>query len=295
MPRSLPLVPLLLAAGCIYLPPLVPSDPTHAVVGDPQSAAVEAGGVRVMLHPADWGSDLEAYVTPVELLLENGSGKEIVLRPKLFTLSIPRGARYEALTAGELRRFLRSTSYGYGYGYAGYWYPPAYGPWAWPGSYWGWKRHRPYGYWADPWFVPMVPPPPPPPPVQIPPPPPTATGTLAPGAKGSVLLFFPVPANDLRRFTFEALLVTADGSTVGKIEVPFERLAKGKATRAEPPRSAPPAELTPPRAPAPPPPTPPPAAPAPAPAPEPAPEPAPAVEPAPAAAPAPEPGPGPAP
>jgi hypothetical protein len=221
MRRSLLLATIALAGGCYArLPPLGPSNPEQIVQNDPHSAATEAGSVRITVHPDDWRgypSDLDEYVTPVELFVENGSAREIVIRHTLFSLGLPNGFRYDALAPAELRRFLTPRGY---YGANGYWYYGAFGVYPWPGLYIPGRHYYPYLWWGDPWFGPSPLPPPPPPRPSVAPTPP---GTLAPGGKVSVLVFFPVPANSLGSFTFEAQIMGSDGTTLGNIRVPFER------------------------------------------------------------------------
>lgn len=243
MRRPLLLAALAVSGACVYLPPLGPSVAEQAVENDPHSASAEVASVRITVHPDDWRgypSDLDEYVTPVELFIENGSAKELAIRQELFTLALPDGYKYDALSPGELRRIVGRGYYGGG----SYWYYGAYGVYPWPGFFMPWPHYYPYVWWGDPWYGPALPPPPP----RGPSPSPTPSGKLAAGGRVSVLVFFPVPADSLNHFAFEANVVASDGATLGTLKVPFERRP---VRRAGPRAPAPPTPSGPPRAAAP--------------------------------------------
>jgi len=235
-------------AACVHVPPLRPALPEQAVQGDPGAASAEAGGVRVTVHADGWRGypgDVADYLTPVEILVENGSGEELRVGPKRFALVGPTGFRYEPMPPGEVRRYLRP------YRGAAVYYQGWFGYYPWPGRPWAW-RHYPY-YWWGPRAVVVVPAPPPPP--DVPPSPPR--GTLEPGGKVALLLFFPVPANQLGSFAVEAQLVSKGNRRVAEVRLSFARLDPHAPRAAPPPAARPPAP--PPQAPPPAPPGPPPA------------------------------------
>lgn len=241
MRRPLLLAALAVSGACVYLPPLGPSVAEQAVENDPHSASAEVASVRITVHPDDWRgypSDLDEYVTPVELFIENGSAKELAIRQELFTLALPDGYKYDALSPGELRRIVGRGYYGGG----SYWYYGAYGVYPWPGFFMPWPHYYPYVWWGDPWYGPALPPPPP----RGPPPSPTPSGKLAAGGRVSVLVFFPVPADSLNHFTFEANVVASDGATLGTIKVPFERHPVRKPGPRAPTPPSPPSPAAPP-------------------------------------------------
>jgi hypothetical protein len=237
------LVPAILLGGCVHLAPFAPVIPAQAVRDDPRSATAEAAGVRMTVHVGDWSGwpeDLDDFATPVEVQIENGSGRELQLRHPLFALLVPSGFRYDALSPREVRRLLRGLAYGYAG--PGGWYYGAWGVYPWPGPLMPWPD-------AYPWFA-WGPPPPPPTPAPLP------NGRLAPGGRVSLLVFFPVPATRLERCAFEADLVASDGTRLGRIQVPFERRAAAPVAAGPilpPPPPGPPASTpTPPAPPAPP-------------------------------------------
>lgn len=235
LPALSALAPLALALGaCAHLPPLTAALPEQAVATDPRSATAEVGGVRLTVR-ADkwrgWPSDLDDYVTPIEVIIENGSGREISVRHTQFSLIVQGGFRYDALGANEVRRLIGSAYAGPG----GYWYYGAFGVYPWPGLYMPWPHYYPYVWWGDPWWGDPwfgAPPPPPPPPraTAVP----TPSGKLAAGGKVSILVFFPIQAPRVSSCTVEAQVVAADGATIGTVKLPFERRELRKAGGATP-------------------------------------------------------------
>jgi len=203
------IVLLSLAGGCAHAPPLRPVLPQEMVANDPLSGSAEVASVRMTVHPDDWKGypdDLDSYLTPVEVFVENQSGKEIKVNPELFSLVGPNGFRYEPLRPGEVQQFLRSYARWSAYSYSG-----SFGTYDFPGP-----DNYPYLWWGGPW-----------PPVHSPPardlPPLALSGTLASGGHVSVLLFFQPAASSLERVTFEARLLTADGQFLGEVRLPFAR------------------------------------------------------------------------
>ena len=243
MRKLLALAALTLSSACVHLPPLVATAPEQAIPTDPRSATAGAGKVRVTARPdrwRGWPSDLDDYVTPVEVLIENHSDKEIAVAHTHFSLLLPTGFRYDALSGQEVRHLL-GTVYGGAGGYGAY---GAWGGYAWPGLYMPWPYVSPYAWWGVPWWGdPWYGPPPALPPRAANP---TPSGKLVPGGKVSLLVIFPVPAERVSACTCEAQVVAADGGSLGTVKLPFERRGPGSGVPVSaspilaPPPSAPP-------------------------------------------------------
>jgi hypothetical protein len=243
-----PLAPaaVLLLAACATLPPLRPADPSQAVANEKSAATAFAEGVRIVVRPGAWegGGDVEQVLTPVEVGIHNGSGRAVQVRPASFSLLVPGGFRYDALSPGDVRRALgpaRGSAYGVGYAFAP-WGPPFY---AWSGPYggwWGWG-----GFGPSPWWGPVL--------VYGRPgaariPSEALTkGTLEPGGDATILLFFPVPAENLDALELDARLSDASGQKLPELRVPFVREGRHAVATPLPPTARP-------QAPAPPPPEP---------------------------------------
>jgi hypothetical protein len=219
MRAPLALAAAVFAAGCAHLAPLRPAQSGQVVAGDPQSATTELMGVRLTVRPDDWRGwpdDLDQVLTPVEVLVENKSGKELDLRPSLFSLLGPDGRRWATLGPGEVRRSLRAYRRWYGAYYPGWYgayYPGWFGFYPRPGFYRPWLEPYPYSWW-DAW--------PAGPPAQ-PSPRPSTAASLLDGGHASVLLFFPVPAEELPSLTVEARLTAVGGEQLGEVRLPFVR------------------------------------------------------------------------
>ncbi len=240
---------LLLLAACATVPPLRPADPAQAVPNQRSAATAFANGVRIVVRPEAWQGyhdDLDEHFLPVEIAIQNGSGRPLEVRPAAFSVLAPNGFRYEALSTADVRRALapyRASPYAYGYTFYALepWSGPFY-PW-YRGGAWGWGPAlwygaRPYGYGLA--GLPSSA---------------LAQGTLEPGGRMAVLVFFPVPAVKLRSVVLEANLVDAAGEKVAQLSVPFVR-GGGPAPTPLPPTAAPPAgpsweTVPPPRTPAP--------------------------------------------
>ena len=235
--RATPCLALVLTACAHASAHFYPANPEGAVPDQPEAATAEAAGVRLTVHAGDWrGSpdDLEDRITPVEVYLENESGKAIRVGPEHFGLLAQNGFRYQPLDPREVQRLARSSYRGtvvyYGF----------YGAYPWPG-FWRPYRHRFYPYMGWGWYgAPAVAYVEPPASVQ---PPPATRGTLENGGNISLLLFFPVPAASLARIELTANLVDQAGTPLGTVRVPLVRLG---APPAQPPANAPPPPATPP-------------------------------------------------
>jgi hypothetical protein len=184
-PRSHHLL-LLLATGCATVSPLRPDG----------SGRAEVGGVEVSIRADAWHdhwlSETQTRVTPVELTLRNGADAGLLVRPDLFTLVLPNGARLAALAPGRLHRalpdaFARNTAL-----------------YSWPGL----RGPGPTTLGVN----------------QLGPDPrPIPDGVVEPGGSASVLLFFDTPADRLAAFVFEAELQDSTGAKLGVARLPFRR------------------------------------------------------------------------
>ncbi|HEX9049758.1 MAG TPA: hypothetical protein VF841_04430, partial [Anaeromyxobacter sp.] len=216
MRHPLPAVLLLVGAACA-LPPLRPADPSQAVANERSAGTAFADGIRIVVRPGAWrdAEDLEQTLTPIEVAIHNGSARGVQVRPASFSLLVPGGFRYEALSTDEVRRVLGPMRAGM---YGGYtlvpWGPPLY-PWGGPyGGWWGWG-----GFGPGPWWGPYVA-------YGGPPRVPShafTRGTLEPGGDASILLLFPVPADDLDALELDARLSDTSGQRLPELRVPFVR------------------------------------------------------------------------
>jgi hypothetical protein len=245
--RSLVCFLALALSGCAYHHAVFgPALPGQAVEGQPESATAEAAGVRITVHAGDWtGSpqDLEERLTPVEVFIENGSGRALRVSPELFSLVAPDGFRYQALEPGEVQR--RAAAQRAGVAYVG-----VYGAYPWPGFWRPWRHgFYPYVWWG--WYGPAYPYWGSVPPEEVNPQP-SPKGAIEPGGSASVLLFFPVPSLELSRLELRAELVTDTGAKLGIIRVQMVR--EGAASHPAPPATPPPPTKPPPPPSAPPPP-----------------------------------------
>jgi hypothetical protein len=214
-----PAVAALALGGCATLPPLHPADPAQAVRADGATGQAEASGVKLSVRADDWHnwlSDVQSRATPVEVAIHNGGESDLLVRPELFALVLPNGARLAALQPGEVHRTLlglavadRASS------------PRAIGPHLDPftGRYdptrtvslYSWSGLQGRGTLS--------------PPVTSlgPDARPIPEGTLQAGRSASVLLFFATPADKLKSFVFEADLQRPDGAQIGVERIAFGR------------------------------------------------------------------------
>jgi hypothetical protein len=222
--RPIAVASLFALTACVTVaPPLRPADPSQVVAGEPLQAVAEASGVRLQIRAGGWRGwpdDLEDRLTPVEVAVENDSGRALKIEPGLFGLILPNGFRHAGMEPEAVRVALRDQyrSRAYVAFYAGW-----YGVYPWPGYYAPWRRrHYPYVWWG-PWAwgvaAPVVAVPPP----AGPEPRPSPEGTLASGGRVSLLVFFDVPARSLASGTFEALLEDTAGESLGRVRIPLTR------------------------------------------------------------------------
>jgi len=127
--RGLWVVALGLIAGCIPEARLQPLPEARSLAGDTSAAVAEAQGVRLVADGAAWDSypqNLERRLTPVEVRLENHSGRPLSIRYELFDVEGNSRFHYSAIPPLELDEATEDTS------------PVCNAAWA-PRSYrWGW-------------------------------------------------------------------------------------------------------------------------------------------------------------
>ncbi len=223
----------LLLAACATTP-LRPADPAQAVANDRSAATAVAAGIRVVVRPGAWQGyrgDIDEYLTPVEVAIQNGSGRAIQVRPSAFSLFTPGGFRYEALSPEDVRHALgpwRGAVYGYGYSFYGAY--PVGGPfYPWGGGWAGWWGYGPHPWWgAVPYSGYAVP-------AKA-----FAKGTLDPGGSATVLLLFPVPATELNALELDATFADTSGTKLADLRVPFVREGQRPVPVPLPPTAAPP-------------------------------------------------------
>jgi hypothetical protein len=215
-----PSVPALSAAlsllACARVAPLQAVDPTQAIEGVGNEAQAEVAGVTARVQIGGWRGrpqDLEQRLTPVDVTLHNLSGHTVRIGPEAFVLQTPSGTR-RALDQAEVAWQLRQGSGPRDHRVGGPRVGAVGGP-TFPGYDSG---TNPYAPWA-----------------RSPPgsPVPAASqfydmqspaGTLANGAKTSILLFFGTPVRSLLSATFEIELVDDEsGAQLGTLRLPFAR------------------------------------------------------------------------
>ena len=213
MSRSFGIVAALLAS-CATVHPLHPADQAIAARGDPEIRETEAAGVKVAAKADvwhNWLSDVQSRVTPIEVVLRNDSGSELLICAELFVLVLPNGARLAAMTPAELHRALPDVA------------PPAAGlamypaP-RFPGEFPG-RQPMLYSWPGVQGRGPVRPPV-----TQIGPDTrPAPIGTLPTGRTVDLVVFFDTPADKLSSFVFETTLADADAQRLGVARVAFAR------------------------------------------------------------------------
>lgn len=233
------LAALLGAAGCVTQTTLQPLATTPTT--QTGAAVAEANGVRLVADGDSWRgnpSNLENIVTPVQVRLENQSGRPLRIDYKDFVLVGASRFQYAALSPFQLReeglsavggsgyRSSAAVSLGVGVGYGGWGHH--HGPFrhgfGWGGWGWGPGWYDPYWGpgWYDPFYGPYVYRPPEPLPTRdmvrraLP------EGTLDTGGTLTGFLYFQNVGDREGQVTLEAHLVDArTGEQFGTLSIPF--------------------------------------------------------------------------
>jgi hypothetical protein len=229
---------LLAAAGCVRETQLVPLPNAQTLAGDQETAVTEDAGVRLVADGDAWKGrpgDLERRVTPVQVRLENRSGRPLRVTYDDFTLEGQSHFRYSAIPPLSMRDSTASLEPGSGTGGSGAvavgvgvssgWGPyyPRYahgGYWGWHGGwydpFWGSPFYGPYGYYPYYYYSEPLP---------------TRDmlnralpeGTLEDGGVVTGFLYFQGVADRERSVTLQAQLVDANsGEPFGSLNIPFE-------------------------------------------------------------------------
>lgn len=237
--RGWSLMALLAAAGCVKETQLRPLPDAQTLGGDKEAAVTENAGVRLVADGDAWrGSpgDLERRVTPVEVRLENRSGRPLKIQYGHFALVGESRFRYSAIPPLALRDTSAvsqgpETGTG-GSGSVGMAWRTGWGPyssgygfgrgrgrgWGWPGGFydpfWGSPFYGPYGYPYRYYSEPL--------PTQdmlnraLP------EGTLEDGGTVMGFLYFQGVADREASVTLQAKLVDANtGEAFGSLGIPF--------------------------------------------------------------------------
>lgn len=228
MRRSgLAVVMMLVMAGCVPKVQLQPRSDAHSLAGDTSAAVAEAAGVRLIADGAAWKGhpgNLERRLTPVEIRLENQSGRTLRVRYEFFDLVGESRFRYAALSPLEMRKAQDAAPTCV----AGY--VPSYPwglSWGW-GPYWGmWHRAPWYPWGPGPFYGPYYGPPY----VRCEEPLPTEDmvkrelpeGRLENGGTVAGFLYFQGVAHRERQVILQAQLVDATtGERFGVLTIPFQ-------------------------------------------------------------------------
>src|SRR3981081_50824 len=101
-------VPILfVAAGCAHTPVLVPAPEAQRLPGQPAAAVASAEGVQVTVNSQRWKGqpgDLDSIVTPLHVVVENGSRVPIRIRYRDFTLTNSQGLQSAAIPPFAIQR-----------------------------------------------------------------------------------------------------------------------------------------------------------------------------------------------
>jgi len=205
----------LLAAACARVQPLQATDPRQAIDGIPNEAQAEVAGVTVRAAIGGWRGEprtLEQSLTPVDVTVQNSSNHVIRVGPESFTLRTPGGPR-RPLDQNEAAWVLNNDLVESRRDPIGPRIGAAHGP-----TFPGFDRPGdPNAPWARSapgaptpqlmqWYETQSP-----------------SGTLAPGAKTSIMLFFGTPTRTLASAVVEVDLVDEQGTALGTVRLPFAR------------------------------------------------------------------------
>jgi hypothetical protein len=234
--RTLGWVGLLLLGACIPETHLQPRPDARSLAGEPSAAVAESAGVRLIADGAAWNgnpSNLERRLTPVEIRLENHSGRALKIRYTDFDLLGESHFQYAALAPTSLQE-VNDAQPSCVAGYTpGYWSLGLGMGWTW-GPHRGWRHAYPWGgpWWPSPYYSPFYDPfYGPAPYVRCEEPLPTQDmmeralpeGTLQNGGTVSGFLYFQGVGERERQVTLQAQLVDADtGERFSQLTIPFQ-------------------------------------------------------------------------
>ncbi len=143
-----------LLAACIPETQLRPRADARQVPGDTSAAVAEAHGVRLIADGAAWKGrpgDLERRMTPVEVRVENHSGRTLNIRYANFDLLGASRFHYAALSPERIQESGNAQPQCVAAYTPGYW--GLYGAW---GPRWGWRHNTPWRYpWPGPYYDPF--------------------------------------------------------------------------------------------------------------------------------------------
>jgi hypothetical protein len=223
-------VVVLALAGCIPEARLQPRQDARSLAGEPSAAVAEAQGVRLIANGAAWAGhprNLERRLTPVELRVENHSGRTLSIRYTLFELVGESRFHYAALSPLLMQEANEAgPTCIAGYTPRPYWGLGAtWGPhrgWRYPGRLW-WPNPF-YDPFYDPFYGPQ-------PYVRCEEPLPTQDmlaralpeGSLENGGTVAGFLYFQGVGNRERQVILQAKLVDAStGEPFGELSIPFQ-------------------------------------------------------------------------
>lgn len=213
---------VLLTAGCAMGPELSPAPGADRVAGHEDAAVREVAGVRTVVQADAWTGTpaILPELTPLQISIENNSGRPLRIQYHQFALVAPSGRRYAALPPYKIEGTavtsapLMAPVFPYrNFSFAPYYNPGALGLTGWPGPF----PYDPvyashyYGLWQTPlptedMLEKALP-----------------EGVLAEdGYLRSGFLYFEAVDEDLSRvdFTFELVDATS-GERFGTIRIPF--------------------------------------------------------------------------
>jgi len=117
----------LLLAGCAGQPYLQPADSARLVPGPRPAARATDSEVTVTATSAAWRwnpTNLDEYVTPMLVEIENNSDRTLRIRLSDFQLLGPNGVELAALPAYNIQGEIRKTVGGYAYASSGFYIVP---------------------------------------------------------------------------------------------------------------------------------------------------------------------------
>jgi len=233
--RTLGWVGLLLLGACIPETHLQPRPDARSLAGEPSAAVAESAGVRLVANGDAWKghpSNLERRLTPVEIQMENHSGRALSLRYTHFDLLGESHFRYAALTPLKLQQANEAQASCVAGYFPGHWHLSM--GYTWWGPHRSWRYPYPWGspWWPGPFYPPFYDPfYGPAPYMRCEEPLPTQDmmeralpeGTLENGGTVSGFLYFQGVGDRERQVILQARLVdAATGETFGQLTIPFQ-------------------------------------------------------------------------